>query len=400
MLSKCQYSGPLATEIVRIVTGWVNCVDQDVNLDALATTIVARVQPRDDSWFFLASKALLISEAALRDYATHGESLSLTILIHVVRQQFSLFWKMYRSNVGFRQVLEAASKISVQDTLPELWPDFCEIWNQIVREVQRKDDHMMAFYILGRIRNVFLALHQQTESAPPLQFSPFTGDQDDILYDPFSYPLCNIPGNHPNSTPLGHIHNDDALIRHGPGNTVPVPSFPASSSDTPSVSAHASIRVDETLTTAPLLDKNMHHLVSSQPLHQITPETDRIPSTSPSLNPFITHATCGRTDTSARTMCLTSPGPSVPTSSPMPKASTSPDPIAVEHTVFSHAHSDVVDIASTSPAPDVDDVHTGLLLSSEPHMAVSDHTSFTRIPCVDGSYHSSRPISSTSASTS
>lgn len=181
-------------------------MDQDVNLDALATTIVARVQPRDDSWFFLASKALLISEAALRDYATHGESLSLAILIHVVRQQFSLFWKMYRSNVGFRQVLEAASKISVQDTLPELWPDFCEIWNQIVREVQRKDDHMMAFYILGRIRNVFLALHQQTESAPPIQFSPFTGDQDDILYDPFSYPLCiyleTIQTRHPWATSI------------------------------------------------------------------------------------------------------------------------------------------------------------------------------------------------------
>ena len=366
-LSKCQYSGPLAIEIMRIVTGWVNCVDQVVNLDAQATIsmIVARVQPRDDSWFFLASKALVISEAALRDYDTHGESLSLAILIHVVRLQFSHFWKMYRSNGSFLQVLEVASKINVQDSLPELRHDFCELWNQIVREVQNKDDQTMAFYILGRIRNVFLTLHQQTESAPPIQFSPFTGDQDYILYDPFSYSLCNIPGNHPNYTPPGHIHDDDAFIQHSPGNTVPVPSFPASSSDTPTVSAHASIRVDETLTTAPLLDKNMPHLVSSQPLHHITPETGRIPSTSPSLNPFTTLAICGKTDTSARTMRLSPPGPSAPTSSLTPKASTSSlDAIAVEHTIVSYAGSDVVDIASTPPAPDPDDMHTGPPLSS------------------------------------
>jgi hypothetical protein len=373
MLSKCQDTGPLATDIVRIVTGWGNYVDQDATLDAQATIfmIVARVQPRDDAWFILASKALGIPEAVLRDYATHGENLSLAILIHVVRHQFSHFWKMYRSNVRFYRVLEAASKFKVHDTLPELRHDFCELWNQIVREVQNKDDQTMAFYILGRIRNVFLSLHQQTGSAPPTRLSPFTGDQDDILYDPFLYPLCNVPGNHPNST--AHIHDDDVFIPHGPSNTAPIL---ASSPDTPTVSAHASIRVDETLTTTPLLDKNMSLPVSLQRVHQTTPETDRIPSTASSLNPIPTLATHGRVGSSARSMRIAPPGPSAPASSLTPEALPSlPDPIAVEHIVVSHAASDVVDAASTPLGPGLDDMHIGLLLSLDSPVTGSDHPS-------------------------
>ena len=378
MLSKCQYSGPLATEIVRIVTGWGNCVDQDANLDAQATIsmIVARVQPRDDSWFTLASKTLVISEATLRSYDAHGESLSFAILIHVVRQQFSHFWKMYRSDVRFWKVLEAASTLKVQDTLPELRHDFCELWNQIVGEVRKKEDQPMAFYILGRIRNVFLSLHQQTEFAPPIRFSSFTGDQDDILYDPFLYPLCNISRNHPNSTP--HIHDDDVFIPYGPSNTAPVPSFPASSPDRPTVSAHASIRVDETLTNALLLDDShntMSHPVSSQRVHQITSESGPIPLTSPSLNQITTLATRGMVDISASTMRLSPPGSLALTPSPTPKAlNSSADPIAAEHTVVTGAGSDVANIALTPPTPDID-MHAGLLLTSDPHTTGSDHAS-------------------------
>jgi hypothetical protein len=229
----------------------------------------------------------------------------------------------------------------------------------------------MAFYILGRIRNVFLSLHQQTESAPPTRLPPFTGDQDDILYDPFLYPLCNVHGNHPNST--AHIHDDDAFIPHGPSNTAPIL---ASSPDTPTVPAHASIRIDETLTTAPLLDKNMPLPVSLQRVHQTTPETDRIPSSSPSLNPITTVATHRRIDTSTRTMRLSPPGPSATISSPTPKALTSsPDPIAVEHILVGYAGSDVVDVMSTPPTPDLDDMHKGLLLSLDSLVTGSDHAS-------------------------
>ena len=89
--------------------------------------IVARVQPRDDSWFILASNALGVPEAILRDYAAHGDSLSLAILIHIVRQQFSHFWNMSWPNGEISTVLEAASKFNVQDTLPGLQHEFCAL---------------------------------------------------------------------------------------------------------------------------------------------------------------------------------------------------------------------------------------------------------------------------------
>ena len=45
--------------------------------------VVARVQRHDDSWFILASEELGIPETFLREYAAHGDSLSLAILIYV-----------------------------------------------------------------------------------------------------------------------------------------------------------------------------------------------------------------------------------------------------------------------------------------------------------------------------
>ncbi len=95
MLSKYQYSGPLAAEIMQIVRGWGSSKGEETILVAQATvsSIVARVQPRNDSWFILAPNILGVPESVLRDYAANGDSLSLAILIHVTRQQFSLYWK-------------------------------------------------------------------------------------------------------------------------------------------------------------------------------------------------------------------------------------------------------------------------------------------------------------------
>ena len=68
ILSEYQYSGPLATEIAQIARGWGNHSDEDTTLVAQATisTIIARAQPRDDSWFILASNATGVPEALLR----------------------------------------------------------------------------------------------------------------------------------------------------------------------------------------------------------------------------------------------------------------------------------------------------------------------------------------------
>ena len=117
ILSEYRYSGPVATEVVNILRGWGNYRHAKDRLyaQAIISMTVARVQTRDDAWYILASNALGVTEAALRTYATHGDSLSLAILIHVVHQHFSHFMKAGWV-FEFWNVLKAASEFDVQDT--------------------------------------------------------------------------------------------------------------------------------------------------------------------------------------------------------------------------------------------------------------------------------------------
>ena len=150
--SRYRYSGPLATGIVQIVKDREVGRDDDTvsGAQAISSTIVARLQPRDDSWFSLASNELGFPEVVLRGFATHGDSLSLAVLLHVARQQFVHFRKSFWPSYQFRFVLAAASKFEVQDTLPELQNEFCALWNQIVCKVQNDNNKLMASRTLDR----------------------------------------------------------------------------------------------------------------------------------------------------------------------------------------------------------------------------------------------------------
>ena len=366
ILYECRYSGPLATEIVQIARSWKTNTDKDTILRTQATIsmIVARVQPRDDSWFILASDALGVSEAVLRAYAAHGNNLSLAILIHVVRQQFSHFWESSWPN--FLGVLEAASKLNVRDTSPELQHSFCALWNEIVLKVQNDNDAQLAFFVLGQIRNTYITLHHDTNSAPT-RFSPSTGDEDVILWRPSSYPLCKIPGHHPDSTT--HIQDVSAsaifarTFQHDRNSTVLI--------NMTSTSARAPLRVHESLTDAPLLDNNIYVSVPT------ATEIRHIPSTSPNL--VTTGAIHGSINTFSRPMHLSIPEPSASTTPSTSKISTSPpDAIAVERTAASHTVSDDVGgPSSPSPSPVLANMlPPGLLLPSDSVVTGSDHDSF------------------------
>ena len=354
-LFKHQYDGPLIDEIVQIATGWGYSRDEGVTLSVKATIsmIVATVQRRDDPWFLLSSKSLGVPEAVLRDHAAHGDCLSLAILIHVTRQQFSHVWKSTWSRNEFSNVLREASKFNVQDTSPDLKHEFCALWNQIVRKSRDDHDRLMAFHVLGPIRNVYLALHQDTDLAPA-QFSPSTLDEDDILDDPSSYPVCNIPGHHPDSTLHIHDHSHSTgftpAVTHHHYNSAPIPSFLSSRPDIRFLSAHVRLLVDESLGDAPPLENRLNIPVSLDPIDQATTERRRIPVTSP--NPDFTRATHGSIKTSARTMHLSTPEPwafaSALASAPKSNLKASPpDTVAVEHNADTCAPSDGLDVRSS-----------------------------------------------------
>ncbi len=88
---------------------------------------------------------------------------------------------------------------------PELQHRFCVLWNEVVLKAQKNNNGSIPEYIFIRIRNIYIALHQNTD-AVPTRFSTSTNDNDSILWLPSSYPVCNIPDHHPGLTT--HIHKD------------------------------------------------------------------------------------------------------------------------------------------------------------------------------------------------
>jgi len=353
VLSDDQYGPVQSAEIGHFVRGWGNSKDVNTTMviSAIVSSVVAKAQRRDGSWFILASNALGIPEAVLRDHTTHGDSLSLAILIHVTRQQFSHYWKSSWPARRFSKVLEAASKFNVQDTSPELQHEFCALWNQIVLKAQN-DAGSMALHILGPIRNAYIALHQGTNTAPT-RFSASTSNRDVILREPSSYPVCNV---------AGHIHDDSASTTLPPtvlhDNTALVTASPASP-DAPSSSIPAPLHVTTSLTDAPPLDNS----------NQTTIESPRIPATSPDT------ATVGAI---RGIVCsgITMPHPTPETStSASPLSSTSPPAaISLQHNADLLTPSGVPNLPfSASSSPVLDNIPpTGPPLSSHSPMTRSD----------------------------
>jgi len=372
-----QYRGLQTAEFGLIVRGWGNSRHQRTALLAQATSsyILARTQQRDDSWFILASSELGIPETVLREYAADGDSLSLAILIYITRLQFSHFGKRSWPVLEFSKVLETTSQFNVQDTSPELQHDFCALWNQIVLKVQNDNDLRMAFYTMGRIRDVYLALHQDTDSAP-IRFFASTSDQDDILWRLPSYPLCNIPGHHPDSTP--HIHDSASTtfpptVLHDDAALVPAS---VANPDAPSSSVPAPRHVDENLTDVPPLDNDIYVPGPFYPAHQTSTQNFRILATS--QDPVATHMIQGGIDTSTTTIPLSILEPPASTPPLTSMASTSPlGAVAVQHILDRCTSSDVLDVPSLpSPTPVLDNMlPTGPQSSLDSPVTESNHVS-------------------------
>ena len=351
ILCHYQHSGPVATGIVKILRGWENDMDESKTVYAKLTIcqVVATSQPPDNTWYNFASDELGFSETSLREYAAQGDSLSLVILIHLVRQQFSQLKKTsFRQKDSFSLVLFNASTFDAKDTSLELQHQFCALWNQIVNEAQGGDWNLaliLSYYILRPIRSVFLTLHQDTNSAPT-RFSTFTVHQADILRDLSSYPVCKVLDHRSDSTPHTHDNCISATLARGDvDNTNFVPSI--TSPDPPPSSTHAPLPIDGTLTSALSLGNQISVQDSTQPIGRKTAEGHHIPTIS--LSPVIEPS---------RT---TQPS----TSSPSPKTNVSASPlapadIAVWQTALRRAPSD--DVQSSPSTPILDAVlPTGLL---------------------------------------
>ncbi|KAH9056711.1 hypothetical protein EDB87DRAFT_1687048 [Lactarius vividus] len=258
-----QYGPVQSAEIVHLVRGWGDGVQAPMIIQAIVFAVVAKARRRDDTWFILASNELGIREAVLRDYAARGDSLSLAILIHITRQQFSHFREHSWPEYVFSKFLVAASKFNAQDTSPELQHEFCALWNQIVLEARNNSDVRMIWFILASIQTVYIALHHETDDATIFEAQPYL------------YPMCNVPGHrldsaphiHGSSTPTASTHtvlDDDAT---------PVLASPANA-ESPSTSIPGPHHLSENLADVPPLD-------NFRPAYQTVIESPASPVMSP-----------------------------------------------------------------------------------------------------------------------
>jgi len=152
------------------------------------------VRERDDRWISLARDVYGLSERELHDHIIQGDnSVMLAIFIHTARQVIHTEpWKW--------EMLSSISKFDIKSTLSGLQREFCALWNEIVEKAYTEslDTGNNPVLILRGIRHLYIDLHRGTDSAPTY-FDVSTDDLATFLFDPLSYPLCQVESHHQGS---------------------------------------------------------------------------------------------------------------------------------------------------------------------------------------------------------
>ena len=186
---------PQDVEMGHVLARWCANENEDIAQYArcIATRLIASVPERDERWIELANRALDLSERNLRDYIAHGNnSISLSILISAARRDI-------HSEFYDWGVLSKLSELDIHDTLPGLQREFCALWNLCVQEAWNQGRDSYPVGILRLTRHLYIGLHEGTHAAPT-SFSASTGDFEQILLQPSSYPSCDIRDHRSDST--------------------------------------------------------------------------------------------------------------------------------------------------------------------------------------------------------
>jgi Family of unknown function (DUF6535) len=188
---------------------WGNCGNPLTYFRAkcVVALVVALLQERDARWQSLAIDQLGVSRSVLQLYLMHGNSVLLANLISIT-QAIVLYhsengdWSLFYG-VSLR-TLEMASRFDPKRTLPELQRGFCDLWNRLVGTAWNDNDshtRLTTVQMLKRIRNVYIALHEGID-ASAAALSNYTDDDDPIINQASSYPMCNTHSHIATPTPL------------------------------------------------------------------------------------------------------------------------------------------------------------------------------------------------------
>ena len=167
---------------------WSSSIDErhTPEVRRIVAQIVVGARERDEGWISLVKAEFAVPDRAIRKHIADGDSVLLSILIHVTRQ--ALHTGSCHSWTPF--VLSSLSKFSIRGTHPRLQHAFCALWNDILFESRaRWEDHVYV-KLLREIRAPYIELHRGTDAA--LTFPAATHYFDPVLVQPSSYRYCKI----------------------------------------------------------------------------------------------------------------------------------------------------------------------------------------------------------------
>ena len=188
-----------SVEMAHSLRRWSKSIDRKFApfVRRIVTQVIAGIQERDERWISLTKAEFGVPDHLLRDNIRHGDSTLLSLLIHVTRQAFS-------SGSWTQFTLFSLTQFDICDTRPELQHEFCNLWNEIVREALRGGPDSPATKILREVRHAYIELHRDTDAATTA-FSARTYHFDPALEEPFSYHVCNIARHRRDWVPRGPV---------------------------------------------------------------------------------------------------------------------------------------------------------------------------------------------------
>jgi hypothetical protein len=174
-----------SVEVIQSLRHWAAKNDEFIPfIQRIVAQAVVDIRERGESWISLVKDEFGLPDPAIRKFIAHGNSVLLSILIHITRRTI-------RTGSWTPRVLLSLSGFSIHDTLPGLQHTFCTLWNDILLEARARGPDNTHVEVLREIRHVYIDLHRGTD-ASPTAFSGATYDFDPILDDPRSYRFCNI----------------------------------------------------------------------------------------------------------------------------------------------------------------------------------------------------------------
>ena len=197
-----------SVEIGHSLISWDHSSDDLIVPDVrrIVVCIIARARDRNDRWTDLVKMAFGVPDDVFRDHLTHGDSVSLAILIHVTREAL-------RTGRSEQDVLKSLSQFDVHNTVADLQSEFCTLWNQVVQGARNDGFGSTRTQILAAIRRPFAALHHANDITRVGFFATLDSidDLDNMLGLPSSYPPCNLLAHHSHSSTRGPALSQPSL---------------------------------------------------------------------------------------------------------------------------------------------------------------------------------------------